>query len=127
MPFTALAIGAGAGLLKSELVDQPREQRQRTLAAATQRYSPWTGLKANPIQEADPVGSALSYGSAGAQMGVNMQDSQAKTNLMNQQSQWLKQNPYNYSTGSAAAMSGPSLGSYNYGPPASNASLWGQY
>lgn len=113
MPFTALAIGAGAGLLKSELVDRPKEQRQRTLAAATQRYSPWTGLKAQPIQEADPMGSALTYGSTGAQMGVNMQNATAQQNLMQAQSKWLNNNPY--SSSQAAAMAGPTM----YGSPGS--------
>lgn len=125
MPFTALAIGAGVGLLKSEMIDRPKEQRQRALAASTQRYSPWTGLKANPIQEADPVGSALTYGSTGAQMGANMQDSAAKNNLMNAQSQWLKNNPSSYS---AAAPMATGAGSYNYSPgimaPTSYNSPW---
>jgi hypothetical protein len=53
-------------VLKSEAIDKPKEARQRKLAAATQRYSPWTGLKANPIQEADTFGSALQGGMAGA-------------------------------------------------------------
>lgn len=118
MPFTALAIGAGVGLLKSELVDRPKEQRQRALAAATQRYSPWTGLKANPIQEADPVGSALTYGSTGAQMGANMQDSAAKNNLMSAQSQWLKNNPSSYATAAPVAAAPMGSGSYNYSPGA---------
>ncbi len=73
MPIIALAIGAGAGILKSEVVDKPKEERQRKLAAATQRLNPWTGLKANPIQEADPFGSALKYGATGASMGSQIQ------------------------------------------------------
>ncbi len=69
MPITGLAIAAGLGLAKSELVDKPAADRQRKLAAATQQFSPWTGLKANPVKEADPAGSMLQYGAAGAQMG----------------------------------------------------------
>ena len=76
MPITGLAIAAGIGLLKSQTVDKDREKRQRKLAAETQRYSPWTGLKAGPIQEADPFGSALQYGGAGAMMGAGYANSQ---------------------------------------------------
>lgn len=60
---------AAAGMLKSNLVDRPREKRDRALAAETQRYSPWTGLKANQIREADPFGAALQGGMTGMQMG----------------------------------------------------------
>ena len=81
MPITALAIGAGAGLLKSELIDKPKEERQRRLAAATQRYSPWTGLQANPVQEADPFGSMLQYGATGASMGAGIQSAQSQADL----------------------------------------------
>lgn len=80
---TMLAIGAGAGLLKSELVDKPKENYQRKLAAATQRYSPWTGLKAGPIELADPLGSALQYGTTGAQMGNAYNMSQAQQGWLN--------------------------------------------
>lgn len=65
-----LAMGA-AGLLKGQLIDKPRERRDRTLAAETQRYSPWTGLRANPVREADPFGSMLQGGMAGLQMGMD--------------------------------------------------------
>lgn len=106
MPFTALAIGAGAGLLKAELVDKPQADRQRKLAAATQRYSPWTGLQAQPVKEADPVGSALSFGATGAQLGAGYQDSMAKKKLMEAQASWLDKNPYNFSTASTGVGSG---------------------
>lgn len=83
MPWLGLAIGAGAGLLKSELVDQPKEERQRKLAAATQRYSPWTGLKAGDIQTADPFSGMLNYGAQGAMLDQNIENSQADNNWMN--------------------------------------------
>lgn len=62
-----------AGVAKSELIDKPKEERQRKLAAETQRYSPWTGLKANAIQEADPFGTALQFGATGASMSAAQQ------------------------------------------------------
>ncbi len=73
MPLMAMAIGAGVGLLKSETVDKNKEKRQRKLAAETQRLSPWTGMSAGPINEADPLGSMLAFGGTGAQMGAGIQ------------------------------------------------------
>lgn len=72
--MTLMAIGAAAGLAKSELVDRPKEERQRKLAAATQRYSPWTGLQAQGVQEADPLGSSIAFGGAGYQMGLGAEN-----------------------------------------------------
>jgi hypothetical protein len=77
MPW-GLAIGAAVGLAKEQLVDKPKEDKARTLAAATQKWSPWTGLQAQPIPLADPFGSALQFGATGAQMKEGMD--QANTN-----------------------------------------------
>lgn len=73
-PLTMMAIMGAAGLLKSAAVDAPKEARQRKLAAETQRYSPWTGLTAGPIQEADHLGTGMQYGMTGAMLGQSMQD-----------------------------------------------------
>lgn len=54
-----LLIGAALGLGKSMLIDQPREERQRQLAAETALYSPFTGLKPQLPEESDPLGAAL--------------------------------------------------------------------
>jgi hypothetical protein len=64
---------AGLGLAKSELIDRPREERQRQQAANTMRYSPWTGMAPNAIQEADPLGSAMDAGLTGAMLSQNQQ------------------------------------------------------
>lgn len=89
-PLTMALILGGTGLLKSELVDRPKEDRQRKLSSATQRYSPWTGLKADPVQEADPFGSAMQGGVQGFAMGQNMQNHQASQDLMKSQSDYFK-------------------------------------
>lgn len=60
-----VTIGILAGLGKSFLVDQPKEQRQRELAANTALYSPWTGLTPDKVEEADPFGSGLQGMTAG--------------------------------------------------------------
>lgn len=67
-PLTAMLIGSAIGLGKSALIDAPKERRQRELAARTIELSPWTGLKANGIEEADPFGSGLQFGLTGASM-----------------------------------------------------------
>lgn len=64
-----LGIGAGLGLLKGWAIDQPKEARQRQLAAATQKYSPWTGNQAQPVEEASPFNNALQWGTTGAYYG----------------------------------------------------------
>lgn len=84
-PLSMLAIGAAAGLAKSELIDRPKEDRQRKLAAATQRYSPWTGLAAQPIQEADSVGTPMEFGLTGYQMGLNEDGATTTKDLLQSQ------------------------------------------
>lgn len=68
-PFTMALIGGSVGLGKGLLIDQPKEARQRELAAQTALYSPWTGMQPGPIQEADPFGSALQGATAGMMLG----------------------------------------------------------
>lgn len=72
MALTGLAIASAIGLAKSELVDRPQENRNRALAANTQRYSPWTGMQAQPVKPTDDLGTMMQYGSTGAMMGANM-------------------------------------------------------
>jgi hypothetical protein len=60
-------------LAKSELIDRPREERQRQQAANTMRYSPWTGMAPNAVQEADPFGSAIQGGLTGAMLSQSQQ------------------------------------------------------
>lgn len=76
-PITMMLIGSAVGLGKSALIDKPKEDSERKLAAETQRYSPWTGLKANAITKADPFGSALKYGATGAQIGNSLSNDEA--------------------------------------------------
>lgn len=84
-----LAAGLGAGLLKSEAVDRPREKRQRRLAAETQRYSPWTGMTAQPVQEADPFGSAFQGGLTGLSLGQGMEMMKGQKELADAQMRYL--------------------------------------
>ena len=80
-PLTLSLIMGGGGLLKSLISDGPKASRQRKLAAETQRLSPWTGLQAGPVKEADPLGSALQFGLTGAQVGSNLEESARQADL----------------------------------------------
>ncbi len=99
-PVTMSLILGGTGLAKSLLIDQPKENRQRQLAAETQRYSPWTGLQAGQIQEADPFGSALQGGMTGASLGQNMEAAKANRALTDAQTKF-----YNKEAGNMPSMS----------------------
>lgn len=65
------------GAVKSEAIDKPKEKRQRELAAKTQELSPWTGMKAGAIQEADTLGTAMQYGATGLSMDRQMKYDEA--------------------------------------------------
>lgn len=83
MPITLAIIGGGVGLGKGILYDQPREERERKLAAETQRFSPWTGLKAEKPKEANVMGDVMTFGLAGASMGQSMEAAKAQQGLTN--------------------------------------------
>ena len=79
MSWVAVAM-AGAGLLKSELVDKPKAEKQRELRAAEIRYSPWTKMgPSTQIQEADPLGSMMQGATTGMMMGGAMKDPAPQT------------------------------------------------
>jgi hypothetical protein len=81
-PITlGLLLGAGGGLLKNFLVDKPKEERQRKLSAAQTRYSPWTGIAGGNVEEANPLGDALAYGSTGAQLGALARPKEIKASV----------------------------------------------
>lgn len=60
-PITIAMLGMGA---LNMIQGANKEKRQTELAAATQRYSPWTKLQAQPIESADPVGNLAQAGGA---------------------------------------------------------------
>ena len=66
-----LAAGAGGGLLMGKLKNDKAKQMEnsdRNLAAETQRYSPWTGMHAGQIRNANSVGADLFGGALGGAM-----------------------------------------------------------
>jgi len=83
MAIPLLAVMALAGLAKGMTVDKAKEERQRKLAAETQRLSPWTGMQAGPIQEADPLGSAIAFGATGNQIATGQKNDALNEKLAN--------------------------------------------
>jgi len=81
-PLTIAAIGAALGLVKSQTLDKDKERRQREYAAKTQALSPWTHLQAPGIQESDPLGSMMSTGLMGYQIGTGMEDASTNKKLV---------------------------------------------
>lgn len=119
--WQALAAGAALGLAKNALVDKPKEDRQRALAAQTALYSPWTGMKPNEVQESDAFGNALQGATSGAMFAQGQQNADMqkemldmkKKQMMMQQSQGMGVNPNLYS-GQAPAGSQMSYNSSPY-------------
>lgn len=72
MALTGLAIAAALSLAKSKMIDEPQANRQRKLAAETQRYSPWTKLQAKAPQDPNAIGQLIQYGATGAAMGASL-------------------------------------------------------
>ncbi len=66
-----LLIGAGLGVAKG-IKDQQAEKRDRKTQAEMARWSPWTGVQAQPVKKADMMGSIMQGGMAGASMGQMM-------------------------------------------------------
>lgn len=75
-----MAIALGAGVGKHFAIDKPAADRKRALAATTERFSPWTGLHGQPVDEPNLAGTALGFAANGAALGQgidNMSSDQA--------------------------------------------------
>lgn len=67
--WPALAVGAGLGLLKHQLVDKPQQRAQGRVAAAQTQFSPWTGMGAGQLgPQSSALGSMMQGGMTGAQL-----------------------------------------------------------
>ncbi len=81
MAMTGLAIAAALALAKDQLIDKPADKRKRTLAAETERNSPWTGQHAQPLNDSNTANTLLQYGATGASLGQGYENSQAANRL----------------------------------------------
>lgn len=121
LPIIAGLIAGGAlGAGKYFGVDRGKEERDRKLQAATALYSPWTGMQAQPVHEADLFGDVLQGATAGGQMGQNVESlggasEMQKRNLALLDSEIARNNAYTQrlSPGQTPA---PGMGGPNQGP-----------
>lgn len=114
-PVTIGMLGLGG---MSMLQNLDKEQRDRKLAAETQRYSPWTQLRAQPIEQANPYGDlaqtgagVLGYQQAQEAAALRKQLTQAQIKALGGRS------PYSQIKGSQVldrdGMGGYQLGDFN--------------
>ena len=80
-----LLVGLLAGLAKSKMIDEPKQQQEAILAAQTQALSPWTQLQAAPVTQADPFGSALQGAMTGYSMDQNMEKQGQQQSMLDAQ------------------------------------------
>jgi hypothetical protein len=66
----SLGIGAGVGLLESSQ-QAKAVAAQNKMQAAIAKWSPWTGMKAQPVAPVNSVAAMLPYAAAGGQFGMN--------------------------------------------------------
>lgn len=116
-PVTMMAVMAAVGAAKSELIDAPRAERQRKLAAQTALYSPWTGMTPDKVQEADPFGSTLQGATAGAMYGQAQQQNELA------QKELEMKKPFYDSFNKDAAPASPALGGSAGQPSAMSSDL----
>lgn len=104
-PITLAAIMGGTGLLKSTLVDLPRQKMQQRMRGEEIRYSPWTGMKPDTqVQYADPLGTMAQMGVMGALAGKALEGGPTNTS------------------------SGPNTLGFNFAPEANNIpSFWNRF
>lgn len=86
-PILVMAALAAA---KNQMVDKPAADRQRHLAAETQKYSPWTHLTAEAPQDPNLAGDIISGGATGASMMNANANQQATNNLTAAQTKYLQ-------------------------------------
>lgn len=84
-PWALAAIMMGAGIAKSEMLDRPREQRQRKLAGITAQYSPWTGMTPDMPKETDTFGAGMQAGTTGYMLGQTAQANAQNQGLIDAQ------------------------------------------
>jgi hypothetical protein len=95
MPAWGLGIGAAAGLLKTELIDQPAADARRKVEAVKERWSPWTGQHGDFVANPNPISGALGFGAAGAQVGASI-DQTAQNKKLDQSKIDLNKNMGNF-------------------------------
>lgn len=68
MFWIPLAVGAGVGLLRNQMQASAAADERKRQAAIT-RYSPWTNMKGQTVQDPDMLGNVLGGAVTGAALG----------------------------------------------------------
>ena len=79
-----------AGLLKGEQ-DKKKEKKQALLNSEITRYSPWTNIAQQPVQFADPSGSAMQGLMGGLMMQQGMAGADKQNALLDAQTNYYNQ------------------------------------
>lgn len=118
-----LGVGGLAGAAQYALVDQPKYQKQMALAAATQRYSPWTGLKASIPNQPNPLSDITQMGASGAGMaqsignaGLTKDNLAAQTDYFTKMAKLAQSQGYNPWQAAQGMPSQGGAGGFNYDP-----------
>ena len=104
-PVTLALILGAAGFAKSQLIDRPKEARDRKFESVKAQWAPWTGMNPSPVKEADPFGSTIQGAFTGASLGQAAASADAL-------------NAYTKAQTAAAASAAPAAAAPGY-------SLWG--
>lgn len=119
---------AGGMIAKNQLIDKPKEERERKLQAITAQYSPWTGMTPQAVKET----SAMEAGLQGAGAGIGMQQSMdmqdAQLGALKSQSDYFNRSgasaPGDMSMPQASSLQAPQI--MSYGPAKKKGSWDGQ-
>lgn len=77
------------GIAKGEQ-DKRREKKQQLLNSEITRYSPWTDIANQPVQFADPSGSAMQGLMGGLMMQQGMDSADKQNALLDAQTQYYQ-------------------------------------
>lgn len=110
-----LPLLAGAGFLKSQLADKPKADRERMVQSETTRYSPWTHMQAPAPHEADPFGSALSWGMTGGMLDQSLENTSLRQKYNEALINNLNAGSLSMSMGGSGMGARGALSGYNYG------------
>jgi len=86
IPLAMMAAGAA----KSELSDRPAAQRQRNAEAEKTRWSPWTGMQGQNVQDPNTANAMMQGGMSGLMMSQNMDAAASNEQMSKLQQQYLE-------------------------------------
>ena len=111
-PITiGLLAGSALGFLRGE-EGKRNEKAERKYNAQVIRYSPWTGMRPDPVQRADATGTMMQGALSGAMLGQGIETANAQNALLEQQKAAMARSMSPY-----AAMNNPYLMNTQFSGP----------